>query len=511
MDKIYITTPIYYVNDKPHVGHAYTSIACDALARFYRIAGYDVFFLTGTDEHGLKIQQSAEKKDINIQTFVDDVSKNFQNLSQSLMLTNDYFIRTTSEQHKNSASFFWETLVEKDQIYLDKYAGWYSVRDEAYYQEEELVNGKAPTGSEVEWVEEPSYFFRLSEWEKPLLDFYKKNPDFIKPKSRYNEVLRFVESGLRDLSVSRTGFKWGIPVPENNNHVMYVWLDALVNYLSALGYPDTAGDKFKRFWPADFHIVGKDILRFHGVYWPAFLMAADIPLPKQLVAHGWWTVEKEKMSKSLGNVVDPNEVIDEFGLDQFRYFLLREVPFGNDGDFSRDSLILRINSDLANNFGNLINRVFSMILKNFEGKVPKYSNLTKSEDALTGKIEILTSQYKNHMTSTDFSKAISKVIEIVSLVNKYIDSQEPWALAKNGETDRLSTVLRISLESIRILSFLIYPICPLSSLKILQSLGLDEKILALDSDALANFSFLKEDLIITKVDLLFPKIDKKIS
>ena len=252
---------------------------------------------------------------------------------------------------------------------------------------------------------------------------------------------------------------------------MYVWLDALVNYLSALGYPDTAGDKFKRFWPADFHIVGKDILRFHGVYWPAFLMAADIPLPKQLVAHGWWTVEKEKMSKSLGNVVDPNEVIDEFGLDQFRYFLLREVPFGNDGDFSRDSLILRINSDLANNFGNLINRVFSMILKNFEGKVPKYSNLTKSEDALTGKIEILTSQYKNHMTSTDFSKAISKVIEIVSLVNKYIDSQEPWALAKNGETDRLSTVLRISLESIRILSFLIYPICPVSSLKILQSSG----------------------------------------
>ena len=239
MDKIYITTPIYYVNDKPHVGHAYTSIACDALARFYRIAGYDVFFLTGTDEHGLKIQQSAEKKDINIQTFVDDVSKNFQNLSQSLMLTNDYFIRTTSEQHKNSASFFWETLVEKGQIYLDKYAGWYSVRDEAYYQEEELVNGKAPTGSEVEWVEEPSYFFRLSEWEKPLLDFYKKNPDFIKPKSRYNEVLRFVESGLRDLSVSRTGFKWGIPVPENNNHVMYVWLDALVNYLSALGFPDT--------------------------------------------------------------------------------------------------------------------------------------------------------------------------------------------------------------------------------------------------------------------------------
>jgi methionyl-tRNA synthetase len=511
MNKIYITTPIYYVNDKPHVGHAYTSIACDALARFYRMMGYEVFFLTGTDEHGLKIQQSAEKKDVEIQAFVDEVSKNFQNLSESLMLTNDHFIRTTSSQHKKSASFFWETLFSKEHIYLDKYAGWYSVRDEAYYQEEELVDGKAPTGSEVEWVEEPSYFFKLSEWQQPLLKFYSENPEFIKPKSRYNEVLKFVESGLKDLSVSRTGFSWGIPVPENNNHVMYVWLDALVNYLSAIGYPDTNSDKFKRFWPADLHVVGKDILRFHGVYWPAFLMAAGLPLPKQLVAHGWWTVEKEKMSKSLGNVVDPNEIINEFGLDQFRYFLLREVPFGNDGDFSRDSLISRINSDLANNFGNLINRVFSMILKNFGGKIPKNLKQEPTEEILINKIDLLACKYKDQISSTDFSKGISSVIEIVSLINKYIDTNEPWTLAKKNNIDRLSTVLRISLESIRILSFLIYPVCPFSSMKILKALGLGEENLTLESETFTNFNFLTEDVVITKVDLLFPKIDKKLS
>ena len=293
MKKIYITTPIYYVNDKPHVGHAYTSIACDCLSRFYRMMGVEVFFLTGTDEHGLKIQQTAEKKNIKIQTFVDDVSKNFQNLSKSLMLTNNSFIRTTSDEHKKSASFFWDSLVDKKQIYLDKYAGWYSVRDEAYYQEDEVIDGKAPSGSDVEWVEEPSYFFKLSDWQKPLLDFYNANPNFIKPLSRYNEVLRFVESGLRDLSVSRTSFTWGIKVPGDDKHVMYVWLDALVNYLSAIGYPNIKSENFKKFWPAEFHIVGKDILRFHGVYWPAFLMAADLPLPKTLVAHGWWTVEKE--------------------------------------------------------------------------------------------------------------------------------------------------------------------------------------------------------------------------
>ena len=511
MKKIYITTPIYYVNDKPHVGHAYTSIACDSLSRFYRLMGCEVFFLTGTDEHGLKIQQSAENKNINVQDFVDSVSENFQSLSSSLMLTNDYFIRTTSENHKKSASFFWQTLVDRGQIYLDKYAGWYSIRDEAYYQEDEIVDGKAPSGSDVEWVEEPSYFFRLSEWQEPLIKFYRDNPDFISPKSRYNEVLKFVESGLRDLSVSRTSFTWGIKVPGNESHVMYVWLDALVNYLSAIGYPDVSSESFKKFWPADFHIVGKDILRFHGVYWPAFLMAADLPLPKRLVAHGWWTVEKEKMSKSLGNVVDPNEVVSEFGLDQFRYFLLREVPFGNDGDFSRESLIARINADLANNLGNLINRVFAMTAKNFDGKIPGYSDILESEHALQNKIIDLVELFKKHFSATEFSKALSVVIEIVSLINKYIDTQKPWSLAKNENKSRLSTVLRTSLESIRVVSFLIYPVMPKSSLKILESLGFQEESLSFSPEKINNFNFLSEDWVVKSLDLLFPKIDKNIS
>ena len=311
------------------------------------------------------------------------------------------------------------------------------------------------------------------------------------------------------MSVSRTGFQWGIQVPGSPDHVMYVWLDALVNYLSAIGYPKVDSETFKKFWPADFHIVGKDILRFHGVYWPAFLMAADLPLPKQLIAHGWWTVEKEKMSKSLGNVVDPNDVIDEFGLDQFRYFLLREVPFGNDGDFSKDSLINRINSDLANNFGNLINRVSSMILKNFGGSIPKYFDLTDSDKFLQDKIKVLVADYVNQFSSTEFSKGLSSIIEIVSLVNKYIDSEEPWNLAKTKQVDRLSTVLRLSLESIRIASFLISPVCPLSASKILGSIGVQDDFISLEPENITNFTFLNEDLMIEKIDLLFPKIDKK--
>ena len=355
---------------------------------------------------------------------------------------------------------------------------------------------------DVEWVEEPSYFFRLSEWQEPLIKFYRDNPDFISPKSRYNEVLKFVESGLRDLSVSRTSFTWGIKVPGNESHVMYVWLDALVNYLSAIGYPDVSSESFKKFWPADFHIVGKDILRFHGVYWPAFLMAADLPLPKRLVAHGWWTVEKEKMSKSLGNVVDPNEVVSEFGLDQFRYFLLREVPFGNDGDFSRESLIARINADLANNLGNLINRVFAMTAKNFDGKIPGYSDILESEHALQNKIIDLVELFKKHFSATEFSKALSVVIEIVSLINKYIDTQKPWSLAKNENTSRLSTVLRTSLESIRVVSFLIYPVMPKSSLKILESLGFQEESLSFSPEKINNFNFLSEDWVVKSLDLI---------
>ncbi|MDG2445239.1 MAG: methionine--tRNA ligase [Thermodesulfobacteriota bacteirum] len=508
---IYITTPIYYVNDKPHVGHAYTSIACDSLARFNRMLGHKVFFLTGTDEHGLKIQKSAEDKQVDTQVFVDSVSKNFSDLTDLLMLTNDDFIRTTSGRHKDGARSFWKKLLENNQIYLDKYAGWYSIRDEAYYQEEELVDGKAPTGSDVEWVEEPSFFFKLSHWQEPLLEFYKKNPDFVQPKSRFNEVVSFVESGLKDLSISRTSFSWGIEVPEEDKHVMYVWLDALTNYLTAIDYPNTSSELFSKFWPANFHVVGKDILRFHGVFWPAFLMAAELPLPSKIIAHGWWTVEKEKMSKSLGNVVDPKDVIDEFGLDSFRYFLLREVPFGNDGDFSEDSLISRINSDLANNFGNLVNRVVSMNQKNFNGIIPKYSKSLKIDDELREKIYTLVDEYKLFFESALFSKALSAVIELVSLINKYIDTEEPWTLAKNNKIDRLSTVLRLSFESIRIIAFMFYPVMPNSSCKILESLSLKLKGDDILFSTLKNTEFLDDDSKISKIDLLFPKIDKKLS
>ena len=338
----YVTTPIYYVNDKPHIGHAYTSIACDVLARFLRIDGAEVKFLSGTDEHGQKVEKSAAEKNVSPQELADENSEHFRELLKHLNISNDDFIRTTEERHKQGAQAFWKEIQKNGHIYLDKYSGWYSVRDEAYYQESELIDGKAPTGADVEWVEEPSYFFKLSAFEDKLLDLYEANPAFIAPESRRNEVISFVKSGLKDLSISRTTFKWGVPVPGDEDHVMYVWLDALTNYITALGYP------FKTdFWPANLHMVGKDILRFHAVYWPAFLMAAGVELPQRIFAHGWWTNEGQKISKSLGNVIDPFEIANEFGVDQIRYFLMREIPFGKDGDFSREKLITRINSDLA--------------------------------------------------------------------------------------------------------------------------------------------------------------------
>jgi methionyl-tRNA synthetase len=339
----YITTPIYYVNDKPHLGHAYTSVACDAIARYMRLDGMEVKFLTGTDEHGQKVEKSAAAAGVPPQAFVDEVSEHFREMAHTLNLTNDDFIRTTEPRHKEAAQALWKKLEAAGDIYLGGYAGWYATRDEAFYQESELVNGKAPTGADVEWVEEPSYFFRLSKYQQPLLDFYAANPDFILPESRRNEVLSFVKGGLKDLSISRTTFNWGIPVPGDEKHIMYVWLDALTNYWTA------ADGK----WPADLHMVGKDILRFHAVYWPAFLMSAKLALPKRVFAHGWWTIEGEKMSKSLGNVVAPAHLVEKYGLDQTRYFLLREVPFGSDGNFSRQSMFERINADLANNIGNL--------------------------------------------------------------------------------------------------------------------------------------------------------------
>ena len=388
-DNYFITTPIYYVNDVPHLGHAYTTIACDALARFMRLDGKEVMFLTGTDEHGQKVEKSAHSAGELPSDFTDRVSQRFRDLAAKLGISNDDFIRTTEQRHIKASQAIWTALVKSGDIYLGSYAGWYSVRDEAFFAEGELINGEsgerlAPSGASVEWVEEPSYFFRLSRWQQPLLDFYEKHPHFILPATRRNEVVSFVEGGLQDLSVSRTSFRWGVPVPGDNNHIMYVWLDALTNYLTATGYPDPLNVTFQKFWPATVHVVGKDILRFHAVYWPAFLMSAGITPPKRVFAHGWWTVEGRKMSKSLHNVVDPFDLIDKFGLDQVRYFLLREVPFGSDGDFSEAALIQRGNSDLANDLGNLAQRVLSMIHQNCEAALPRPNAYIDSDNALLG-------------------------------------------------------------------------------------------------------------------------------
>ena len=506
-NKYYITTPIYYVNDKPHIGHAYTSVATDFIARFMNLKGYDVRFQTGTDEHGLKIQKAAEAKKIDPIELCNQNSKIFRDLTVSLNLSNDDFIRTTEKRHASAVTNLWNILEKKEEIYLSKYSGWYSIRDEAFYAENEIIDGKAPSGSKVEWVEESSYFFKLSEWGDKLLDFYNKNPEFVKPNSRFNEVVSFVEQGLKDLSISRTSFDWGIKVPGNENHVIYVWIDALTNYLTALGYPDVKSERYLNYWPANYHIVGKDILRFHAIYWPALLMAANLPLPNQIIAHGWWTVEKEKMSKSMGNVIDPNEMISKYGLDQFRFFLLREVPFGNDGDFSISSLVSRVNSDLANSFGNLVNRVFSMTNKNLDGLIPD-AEITDKEKILIETCDEKISDYMVFFKNVEISKALESVSDIVSSTNKYIDDMKPWSLAKEGKLNDLKIVLKASLEMIRIISILFYPVMPDSSEKILNALNI-----FLDSD---KSSFTGENQIaplavnkkIGELNLLFPKIDK---
>ena len=461
----YVTTPIYYVNDKPHIGHAYTSIACDVLARFKRIDGAEVKFVSGTDEHGQKVEQSAAKKAITPQELADENSKHFLDLLAYLNISNDDFIRTTEERHKQGAQAFWKAIEKSGYIYLDKYSGWYSVRDEAYYQESELIDGKAPTGADVEWVEEPSYFFKLSAFQDKLLEYYESNPAFIAPESRKNEVVSFVKGGLKDLSISRTTFKWGVQVPGDEKHVMYVWLDALANYLTVLGYP------FKTdFWPADMHMVGKDILRFHAVYWPAFLMAAEIELPKRIFAHGWWTNEGEKISKSLGNVIDPIELVDEFGVDQVRYFLMREIPFGSDGDFSREKLMNRTNADLANNIGNLAQRTLSMIAKNCDGVVEKFA--FEEEDKKLLSFAFVHADKIRHAIIYDqqFNRALELIGQIASAANEYVDSMEPWKLKKENP-ERMKTVLFTLAECLRRIGLLLQPFTPQAAENLLDQLA----------------------------------------
>ena len=497
MQKIfYITTPIYYVNDKPHIGHAYTNIVADSLARFKKLDGYDVKFLTGTDEHGQKVEKSALQNSISTQEYVDKIAHNFIKLTEDLNLSNDDFIRTTEVRHKLFVQSVWNKLIENEYIYLDKYSGWYSVRDEAYFAEAELIDGKAPSGASVEWIEEPSYFFKLSSFQDKLLKLYSDCPDFIMPESRKNEVISFVKSGLRDLSVSRTSFEWGIKVPNDDRHVIYVWLDALFNYVSALN------EKDRCFWPANLHVVGKDILRFHAVYWPAFLMAAELKVPNRVFAHGWWTNNGEKISKSVGNVIDPYEIIDKYNLDYFRYYLLREITLGNDGNFSEDSFIERVNSELVNKIGNLIYRTTSFIFKNCEQKIPspgEYNN--KDQDLLKYAYDQLSIMRKL-IDKQDIKQVLEQIVMLSNKANIYIDEEAPWKLKKT-DVKRMHTVLYVLSEVIRMIAIFLQPFIPGSAKNILDYFNIQLR----DFDAISSKHSINPGLTISDPIIFFKKIE----
>ena len=480
----YLSTPIYYVNDSPHIGHAYTSLACDVLARFMRLDGRDVMFLTGTDEHGQKVQKSAIAAGMEPQEFVDQVSERFRALGGVMGYSNDDFIRTTEDRHTRSCQELWRRIAANGHIYLDKYAGWYSVRDEAFCTEAEVTDGPGggkvtvADGSPVEWVEEPSYFFRLSDWQERLLEFYEKNPQAVAPESRRNEVISFVSGGLNDLSVSRASLKWGIPVPDAPDHTMYVWLDALTNYISAAGFPDTECDTWRTYWPADLHMVGKDILRFHTVYWPAFLMAAGVEPPTRVFAHGWWTNEGEKMSKSLGNVIDPHQIVARYGLDAVRYFLLRALPFGSDGDFSHRAIVGRMNDDLANDYGNLAQRVLTMAYRNCGAAVPEPGAFTAADEAMLGAAEALVGTVRADIGEQSFHRALIHIWEAVGQANRYVDEQAPWVLRKEDPA-RMATVLYVVMETLRHLAVLTQAFMPDSSGRMLDQLGVAPEARAL--------------------------------
>ena len=503
----YITTPIYYPSAKPHMGHAYSSIIADFFARFKKIDGFNVYFLTGTDEHGLKIQRSAEKLNKDPKSFCDEISKTFEDLTKTLNLSNTDFIRTTEDRHKVSVQNLWNILEKNKQIFLSKYSGWYSVSDEAFYNEDEVEEKDGlkiakSSGSTVEWVEEESFFFKLSEWEKPLLEFYEKNKNFILPESRRNEVISFVKSGLKDLSVSRKTFSWGVKVPSDENHVVYVWLDALTNYLSSLKYPDENNELYKNFWPADLHIIGKDILRFHAIYWPAFLLAAKIEPPKRVYGHGWILSGDEKMSKSKGNILDPLEIINVYGLDPLRYYLLKEVSFGNDGNISEEKLENCINSDLANNFGNLCQRVLSFAEKNCSSLIPDHK--FNDED-----LEILKplnnlDKIRSFIDNQDINQYMSFIVDRLFAANKYFNDQEPWK--KKDDRLRLNTIVYTALELIRKITILLYPVMPETSVKVLNVFNETEN--SIDFTSIDNNEILKKDLKINKLDILFKKIEK---
>lgn len=472
-DKFYITTAISYPNGAPHIGHAYEVLATDALARFKRLDGYDVMFLTGTDEHGQKIEQTARKQGRTSAEFVDEMAQLFKDMVAQLGCSNDDFIRTTEARHKHTVSELWKRLEAAGDIYLSKYSGWYSVRDEAFYGEDEIEDrdGKkfsTKTGTPLEWVEEESYFFKLSAYQDKLLKLYADQPDFIGPSERRNEVVSFVKGGLQDLSVSRTTFDWGIPVPGAKGHIMYVWLDALTNYLSATGWPDKSPRN--HYWPADLHIIGKDIVRFHAVYWPAFLMSAGLPLPKRVFGHGFLFNRGEKMSKSVGNVISPAELVTRYGVDQVRYFFLREVPFGQDGNYSHEAIVARTNADLSNDLGNLAQRSLSMIGKNCAGQVPVRGALSAEDQAILAATDALLAECRVQHDVQAINKALDAIWKVVADANRYFAAQEPWALKKT-DPERMGTVLYVTAEILRQVGILAQPYMPASAGKLLDLLA----------------------------------------